>query len=145
MSDYSDEIQRNFGGLTTDELLEKVGDGNLTEVAHEIALSELTRRGVDRNSHGATISSEKPQEKAVSTVKRDPAELAVLRKSSRPKFLIGTMAFVFIFRVIEHFAMERNTLGYGVEFAIRLFGNVVFGGLLWGYIVWWLWSRWRFR
>lgn len=50
MSDYADDLRTNYGAMATDELLERVCSGNLTETAQEIASQELSQRGVAQPS-----------------------------------------------------------------------------------------------
>ena len=61
MTQYEEELQRNYRSMTTDELLDRFNSGNLTEAAMAIALAEVRLRGVDPKNPDSVTSYEKEQ------------------------------------------------------------------------------------
>lgn len=46
MGTYSEEVQEKFRRMENEELVRRARSGNLTSTAHEIAVAELSRRGI---------------------------------------------------------------------------------------------------
>jgi hypothetical protein len=145
MTDYEDDLRGSFSSLPTDELLERIGAGTLTETAKAIAAAELGRRGIDATNPDSIAAYEKALISEQIECKQEQVDSAVLRKRSRTNFLIGGMVFILLWRIFERFALGNHRLGEGVEFATSLFGDVVLSGLTSGYIVWWFVDQWRNR
>lgn len=145
MTDNADEIRSSFANMETEEILARLKRGSLTETATLIASEELKARELKALNSGDIADFVEAQKDHPASQPLTAEEVVVLRKRSRRNYLYGGMALVLLFRLFEHFALGKDTLGYGVGFAIGLVGNVLIGGLLWGYVAWLAFARWRIR
>lgn len=60
MTAYEDQVRESFKGLDTDELLERLNSGSMTDEAAEIAKIELDSRGVGSQSIREKVIQESP-------------------------------------------------------------------------------------